>query len=434
MATYPNSTYPSMEGVSTGIFGPVDVNYDLPTSMDKPIQNEADQFATEISKLVTSSPAYQQALSIFQKESDKRWLKELELIPNMVLDPNGGFFQDISGRYEDRLNAAYQYCMERVASLLRDYHAWKESLPSTQAQRLQQVGYNAAITGAGLDASSIGSLQTPTTDPSSISSVNPVDAIGSVASVITSVSDGFLSWANLYRQVTQFGRSHQLGQDTLSFHKDSFLRSINLSEREFEHLREKDVVSLNKILTDAGYPGIRYDGQSLDDILTEMGDSLPASTAHSKAYIADVLTDIQSRNTDYISKQVDANIQLFANLQYDIYKSNLELQKAQALRGAAEHYYNLGYFGDDAEKFGAYMRSVDTKIADLKGVRNSLEANYIESLAASANAGDTTSAYLLAQYLTGISAVERSKAVVDSGDLYFDETYLPLITQALLSF
>lgn len=422
-----------MEGVSTGIIGPVDVNTDLPTSMEKPIQNE-DQFVTEIAQRVIDSPAYQDALALFKKEPNKQWLNELELIPYMQLDPNNGWFQQITGRYEDRINEAFRYCMERIAILVRDYYTWKESLPSTQANRFGQVGYNAAITGNGLEGSSISPLQSPTADPGSLQAINPVDAVTSLASVITSVSDGFLSWANLYRQVTQFGKSHALGRDTLSHQKESFLKSLNLSEREFEHLRYKDVTSLNKILLEAGYTGIRYDGQSLDDLLSEMGVSLPANIGFGKASIEDMVTGINLTTTDYLTKQVNDNMQLFAKLQYDIYKNKLELEKAQTMRATADHYYNIGYFGDDPEKFGAYMKSVETEIKDLQGSRSSLETNYIESLMTAANNGDTTSAYLLAQYLTGITAVERSKAMVDSGDLYFDETYLPLIVQALTSF
>lgn len=147
-----------------------------------------------IADQVRNSPAYKTAYQIFSQLSDKSWLNRLIAIPTSVQDASSTWFDEngLSNKFNDKQSANYQYCIQQIQNLMAEYYAWKNSLPITQVDQAQDAGYNSAITGNGVDASSMDPAMLQS-DPSALQSTDPMSMLQQFVGVMSSATGGLTS-------------------------------------------------------------------------------------------------------------------------------------------------------------------------------------------------------------------------------------------------
>lgn len=165
-----------------------------------------------IADQVRKSQAYITAYNLFSQLSDKSWLNRLIAIPTSVQDASSTWFDEhgLSNKYNDKQNANYQYCLQQIQNLMAEYYAWKNSLPITQVGQAQDAGYNSAITGNGVDASSMDPTMLQS-DPSALQSTDSMSLLQQFVSAMTSATGGLTSivesGVNMYKTLREVQRA-----------------------------------------------------------------------------------------------------------------------------------------------------------------------------------------------------------------------------------
>ncbi len=173
-------------------------------------QNHAESYETQLNdpkvmvgatlgnsfnqKKVVASSAYQQARSLFEQESDQKWLQRLIAIVNSVptytaQSPISALFnkQELFNKNTEAVSMAIQ----QIQQLIAEYQSFKNSLPEEQAEQLGDAGLNPLTHQFG--ASSIGNsvapatVGTPATTPSH-------KLLGTLISSALDISSGLLSF------------------------------------------------------------------------------------------------------------------------------------------------------------------------------------------------------------------------------------------------
>lgn len=116
-----------------------------------------------VADLILSSSVYKQAYSIFfnDKSYGLPYLQQLKVIPysHSVRDEN--FWDDVSNAFgsssgfEIAVQDAYNVAVSEIRSLLSQYYAFRNSLPSEQVQQMAEAGINSALTGEGITPSTM---------------------------------------------------------------------------------------------------------------------------------------------------------------------------------------------------------------------------------------------------------------------------------------
>ena len=147
-----------------------------------------------IADQVRNSQAYKTAYRIFSPLSDKSWLNRLIAIPTSVQDASSTWFDEngLSNKFNDKQSANYLYCIQQIQNLMAEYYAWKNSLPITQVDQAQDAGFNSAITGNGVDASSMDPAMLQS-DPSALQSTDPMSMLQQFVGVMSSATGGLTS-------------------------------------------------------------------------------------------------------------------------------------------------------------------------------------------------------------------------------------------------
>lgn len=166
---------------------------------------------------------YKNAETLFASDSQygTQFLNELTLIPSsaVIADEDWwdsfaeslGFTSDYEQAYVDAFNTA----LDEIRALVNDYHSFKNSLPSTQIEQQKEAGFNAAVTGEGVDASSRSSdanLQ-PNTSAATYTNQQLSDGITNFVNFIGSVSNLLGTGANAASLIGNLGiaqESHDL--------------------------------------------------------------------------------------------------------------------------------------------------------------------------------------------------------------------------------
>lgn len=126
---------------------------------------EGSKGASIVSDLILSSSVYNQAYSIFynDKSYGQPYLQQLKTIPyaHSVRDEN--FWDSVSNAFgatsgfETAVQDAYNVALDEIRTLLSQYYAFRNSLPSEQVQQMSEAGINAALTGEGITPSTMSS-------------------------------------------------------------------------------------------------------------------------------------------------------------------------------------------------------------------------------------------------------------------------------------
>lgn len=165
-----------------------------------------------IADQVRNSQAYKTAYQIFSQLSDKSWLNRLVAIPTSVQDASSTWFDEngLSNRFNDKQSANYQYCIQQIQNLMAEYYAWKNSLPITQVDQAQDAGFNSAITGNGVDSSSMDPAMLQS-DPSALQSTDPMSMLQQFVGIMSSATGGLTSivqsGVNMYKSLREVSRA-----------------------------------------------------------------------------------------------------------------------------------------------------------------------------------------------------------------------------------
>lgn len=135
-------------------------NADL-SAIDNTVDSKGSSIVTD---LILSSPVYEQAYSVFfnDRSYGGPYLQQLKTIPyaHSVRDEN--FWDSLSNSFgatsgfETAVQDAYNVALDEIRSLLSQYYAFRNSLPSEQVQQMAEAGVNAALTGEGITPSTMG--------------------------------------------------------------------------------------------------------------------------------------------------------------------------------------------------------------------------------------------------------------------------------------
>lgn len=125
------------------------------------VYQQLDNPATPLRRLIEDSSLYREAFQIFSNDKSygQPYLQQLKMIPDSVAtrDRNAwddfvDFFGGTSG-YDQAITDAFNSAMDEIRSLVQNYFSFKNSLPETQVEQQRAAGYNAAVTGAGIEGS-----------------------------------------------------------------------------------------------------------------------------------------------------------------------------------------------------------------------------------------------------------------------------------------
>lgn len=169
-----------------------------------PDNTELSDFVNKsLSEAIIQSQVYKNVHNILSQDSKygSQFLARLEAIPYSTRLTDQNFWDNVTdffggtSKFDEAFTDAYNQAMDEIRVVLSDYQAFINSLPETQIQQQKDAGYNAAITGQGVDSSSMDanpSAVLPNTSSSAYSNdqlsqgiSSFVEFIGSVASLAT---------------------------------------------------------------------------------------------------------------------------------------------------------------------------------------------------------------------------------------------------------
>lgn len=231
--------------------------------MIKPDDNEFVQ-------RVKNSKPYRDAYALFYPLSNKRWLQLLESIPYSVDMPNDHWTDFFTNDYANQLDINYNYCIDQIQQLVKDYDTYVSKLPTTQANELAQVGYNSAITGDGLEVGSADHGENPSYTPQR--SAPGLEALSALSNVILTGIPSVISTAvNIGNSFKQLG----LQKDTLALSRESLgatLKGLDISEKTYladmqKYLIDKgvDISNLGSDVFDSLDNYLKYSSQISND-------------------------------------------------------------------------------------------------------------------------------------------------------------------------
>lgn len=182
---------------------------------------------------IKSSQLYIQAYNLFSSSSDySLFLQRLEGILDSVNSNYKTWFDELgfSNKYQDSLTEAYNYAIEQIQLLLQEFHQWYNSLPSTQVDQFQQAGINAAITGQGVNGSS---LNGQTAQRNFIESTDPLETLNSLSDIALNKIPNVVStvssvWKSI-QDVRLASGQLDLARRQQDFNESSFLASTRKS-------------------------------------------------------------------------------------------------------------------------------------------------------------------------------------------------------------
>lgn len=124
-------------------------------------------WSIDFPRIVMSSQLYKDAYEYLSKDSQYGaiFLQRLKAIPYAYAGTNQNGWQKnfvehflgIASNYTKNLTESFNQAMDAIRSIVENYQSFINSLPETQRQQQADAGYNAAITGDALSASSMGS-------------------------------------------------------------------------------------------------------------------------------------------------------------------------------------------------------------------------------------------------------------------------------------
>lgn len=179
--------------------------------------------ADSIKERVKASSIYRAVFHVFSAELDKYWLTQLNGIVDSIVGATETFWDvhGFSNASSDKNEAIYNEAINNIQALYNQYQSYKNSLPKTQVQQFADAGINAAITGNGVNGSTLGEnpLQT---GASSLPSTNPGEYIAQVANFALSASSGITTTLKSVADTVLAFRGQGFQSDVHQFNREQF--------------------------------------------------------------------------------------------------------------------------------------------------------------------------------------------------------------------
>lgn len=190
----------------------------------------------DVAQRVIDTPIYQQAYELFSADPDKKWLMQLESIPQSIKPVSGKFLQP--GKSYDANNKLYSQAIQQVNNLIQKYQEHQNSLPVNQVAQAEQAGFNMGVTGQGLEGSQMNStdnsFETPEVPSDFESGLN---LMGVLVNGFSAVSGGITSFMNAFNSMRNTDIAADLANNTIrntDFTHDLALKQFNLSKDQFD--------------------------------------------------------------------------------------------------------------------------------------------------------------------------------------------------------
>lgn len=213
--------------------------------------------ADAIKDRVKSSSIYRAVFNVFSAELDKYWLIQLNGIVDSIVGATETFWDDLgfSNASSDKNEAIYNEAINNIQALYNQYQTYKNTLPKTQVQQFADAGINSAITGNGVNGSSLGEnpLQT---GAASLQSTNPGEYIAQVANFALSASSGITSTLKSVADTVLAFRGQGLQREAQQLTREQFeqtkvesfarfkaemaSKGVMLSSSSWDELNDKD--------------------------------------------------------------------------------------------------------------------------------------------------------------------------------------------------
>ena len=276
----------------------------------------------DVRQIIRSSGIYKQAYELFSKDEDRIWLQRLETIVDSVVTYSGNVFQEIfnSGDIVNKNREAISLAYQQIQQLLAEYQEFRNSLPSTQALQFSAANLNP------LTQSYSGSNINPSITPqvAGTPELTPVtDIISTLSSVALNTTSGVISFISTFRD--------------LAFKERDNL--ISLAERGIP-VPSKGVSkrnqSFNKLLQSSPFAQTQHNKWSTEKLKTSQ-DFEFTEELYNKLFPFLEDTDDNSRGVSDIFKDL-------ANLNYEIFKGDMEMRKSSQQSSISESTFNKELF------------------------------------------------------------------------------------------
>ena len=276
----------------------------------------------DVKQVIRSSAIYKQAYDILSKDEDKIWLQRLETIVNSVVTYTGNAFReifnsdDIVNKNREAISLAYQ----QIQQLLAEYQEFRNSLPSTQAQQFSDANLNP------LTQSFSGSNINPSITPqvAGAPQLTPVtDIISTLSSVALNTTSGVISFISTFRDLAFKERDNLLSMTE---------RGIIVPKKSVS----KSNKSFYESLLNSPFAKSQHNKWSSEQLKTSQ-DFEFSEELYNKLfpYIED--SDDNSRGVSEIFKDL-------ANLNFEIFKGDMELRNSSQQASKSESDFNKKLF------------------------------------------------------------------------------------------
>lgn len=219
-------------------------------NLGTPESGSAAQSAEAIVERIRNSYVYRKVYEVFASESDPYWLTQLQGILNSVVGASNTWADDLglSSSSSDKNEAMYNEAINNILSLYNQYQSYKNSLPVNQVQQLSNAGINSAITGNGVNGSSLDQRDIQS-GASSLPSTNSGEYISQVANFalnattgLTGVMSSFADVALKFQDLGLRERTQQFNEDKTfaDFKKLMSESGVILNSTSWSELAEKD--------------------------------------------------------------------------------------------------------------------------------------------------------------------------------------------------
>lgn len=144
--------------------------------------------SSELARQISMSTPYMNAWKIFSSDPlyGPPFLERLKMIPSSVQEADPTWIDQIglSNNAVDINRGAYNKAMSEIQNLVNSYYEFINTLPSSQNSQFRDIGLNSAITGQGLQGSSMAMAPSDSSSLNQLRSADPMNVVSLVGSLI----------------------------------------------------------------------------------------------------------------------------------------------------------------------------------------------------------------------------------------------------------
>lgn len=303
---------------------------------------------------IRGTKSYKDAYALFSKLDDKTWLQRLESIADSVVTYSGNVFQEAFNQAEiqNKNSEAISLGVQQIQQLVAEYQEFRNSLPATQAQQFSDANLNP------LTQSYSGSNINPSIIPevAGVPELTPVtDIISTLSSVAINTTSGVISFISTFRELAFKERDNLISMAE---------RGIPVSSK----LVSKRNKPFNTLLQGSPFAQTQHNKWSNEQLKSSQ-DFEFTEDLYNKLFPFLEDTDDNSRGVSDIFKDL-------ANLNFEIFKGDMEMRSASQKSSKSESEFNKELFDNlDGNERASAFNTQNEFFVD----RNSYSKQYISN-------------------------------------------------------